>query len=198
MGQRPPAFSLVSELADSTCRSLMNVCSDFERGQYILGAPLPTGNDPRVLESIARCIVATEFFVFSRVLEMVDEYVTKSENRILSALYKQQATKIDSSWQSTINAARDYLDLDILAIAPYDRLMAYVEVRNAVMHGNGSLTRRQLRDTNVIKKLELIHVRVLQGRLEAEPRRLLNAARDCRSFVVGLDGITWSPPPMRW
>jgi hypothetical protein len=197
MGEPARSPAVLSEFADSTCRSLMAVCSDFER-RAIRDESWPGGSGGSgVLDSIVRCVGATEFFVFSRVPTLVDKHVNESANRMLSALYKQQASKMDSSWKSTVSAARDYLGIDIAAISPYDRVMAYVEVRNAAMHGNGALTKRQVRDAGVLGKLHSIGVNVRQGQLEVLPENLPRAARDCRALVVGVDGKTWSAPS-RW
>lgn len=197
MGGSAPAPAVLSGFADNTCRSLMAVCSDFEKQTYVASSAGWTASGQRVLDYIVRCVGVTEFFVFSRVLAVVDEHVAQSDNRMLSALYKQQASKIDSSWQSVVGAARDYLEIDLATIESYDRIMAYIEVRNAAMHGNGALTRRQARDVGVLKKLDSIGVRVRQGLLEMEAEILPRAARDCRSFVVGVDGSTWTSPS-RW
>lgn len=193
MGKQPYSqSSILSEFADTTCRSLAIVCAEFERETLIGSGISKRSRRSRLLDGIARCIGITEYFVFGRIVELVERHVEESGNRMLAALYKQHASKLDNSWQSIVMAADDYLGLTIKGMAQYDQVMAYVEVRNAAMHGNGSLTRRQARDPSVREKIGSIGVRVIQGRLEVEDSHLLLASRDCRSLTTELDGKTWS------
>lgn len=190
MGVRPRSYSesILSQTADAACRSFMSGAAEHER-RFTLNAPRD-----QVFDAIVRIVGATEFFVFTRVIERVDVHVTNLNDRMLTALYKKEAPNIDKTWRNVVTTAVDLLDISISQCASYGDVMGYVELRNAAMHGRGSLTRRQAKDTAVDSKLRTIGVSVSDRNLILPNSIVRDAAMHCRHFVMSVDEITWTAP----
>ena len=180
------AGSILSDEADQTCRALMSASANWERAQ-VEGFD---GQNP--MPSVAQIVGIVEFFTFGRVVQCVDAHVASTSNAMLTALYKQ-AQSIDRTWKSVQSAADDFLGMGLERSRGFSTIMGYVEVRNAAMHGNGKLTRRQIRDQSVIRKLAEVGVEV-DGHQLRLPIDIVNAsARSGCAFVTHLDSISWRP-----
>jgi hypothetical protein len=151
--------------------------------------------DPRVVEILRAtvdCVSAVEHFTHARVRNIVDLHVEGLNDRVASNMYKK-AKDIDSSWQSVRDAAREYLDFDIGKIVDSRRFFGFVDVRNAVMHGNGSLTKLQQRQgAEISQRIDAAGFSLIGLKIAPVAATALGVATSCRAFIIAIDNATWS------
>ncbi|GAB3712593.1 hypothetical protein GCM10027598_19270 [Amycolatopsis oliviviridis] len=190
----------LSESADRATREIMLVAAEWERsfggqlaGVGLQGASVGGATLNLTLASltqISRCVSAVEVFTFDRVMECIDSRVLHVANPILDSLYKDKKKSIDGSWDSIRKAAVNWLEIDFLKIGVYQKIEGYVEVRNATLHAAGKITRRQRGNlAAVIKKMNLVGVKVFGDRLAVKDGCVRECAICCRDFVRELDRL---------
>ena len=186
---RPFSGSVLSEEADAAYRQCMRVAAQLEQSQHDL---ITASMTPSRLTATVDCVSICENFIHSRVREIADRHVENVNDPMLLVLYRQ-SKPIDSSWQSVRDTGRSYLKFDLYAISEWATFAGLIEVRNAALHGAGSLTRQQLKkEEEVIRKISAagfgIHSReVVPG--DATP---LDVAKRCGAMILAVDELTWS------
>jgi hypothetical protein len=65
---------------------------------------------------------------------------------------------------------------------------AAIDVRNSIMHGLGSLTRRQRKDSKIVRKLGTLGISVQGGRLLVRGAHVSRCRELCVEYVRWLDG----------
>lgn len=89
-----------------------------------------------------------------------------------------------SSWQDQKKSYKDWLSVE----EDWKAVERLAEARNAVAHGLGKLTRRQLRSEQSVKsKLKAAGITVDDNRIVLSDENLAAAASACREFIERLD-----------
>ena len=105
-------------------------------------------------------------------------------------LWAGALSRAEGAWKSHVAAWKTWHGLNVGDAPAYERLGAFIEARNAVMHGVGQLTRLQTqRDggARVIQKLGSVGI-VLNGtRLVIVPSVLQTCAATAKEYVLWLD-----------
>jgi hypothetical protein len=131
-----------------------------------------------------RLLSITETFAAELLSREVERAVASGQS--VTALKVADAAVISatSGWQDQQKSYKDWLDVKVDWKA-VDRL---AEARNAVAHGLGKLTKRQLRTKQSVKaKLEAAGIRVEDNRIVLSDKSLAAAASACRDFIERLD-----------
>lgn len=104
------------------------------------------------------------------------------------------------NWDDRYNWLRDAFQVKISGSRPSQDLRALVELRNAILHGGGRLTKKQVRDVPRMVDLENQLLRVLRVQVEGGALRYVGATdalalRVARSFVLALDAAVRTEHP---
>jgi hypothetical protein len=146
-----------------------------------------------LLTQVSRCVSLVEVFTFDRVMQMIDEDVSRINNPILNALYRDKKRSLDGSWESIRQAALDWLGVEFRTIKEYPRIEGYIEIRNSTLHASGNISRRQRNNIiDVTQKLKRVGVPLEGERLTPKKDCVRRAAIECRDFVAGLDQATFT------
>jgi hypothetical protein len=174
---------------------MRSVASYFQwaRSQDSFGARIPArfGFGERVLGSdveavtIAQIVSISEQFSVSRLFSLVESRLDGSTDMALR-VWEQSQDSIESSWDRQAGAWNTYAQIRIKAHASFKALDPFIEVRNAVMHGLGHLTRRQQRRAqSLVPTLVAAGITVDGTRLTLERVNVV----DCREVTVAF--IEW-------
>jgi hypothetical protein len=109
--------------------------------------------------------------------------------RILAALVENALDISSMKWEERKNALR----MHGASVAAFDRWSQFdiaIDVRNAIVHGLGGLTRRQRKDVKIPRKLATLDIYIQGGRIVLEPRHLLQGRDLCVRYVRWLDATT--------
>ncbi len=164
----------------------------------------------RCLEELAqiallahRTQVATEWIIvtcstcveahFDRVINLLIEASQVEDNRLTKSLLAESYDDIFRNWESRLKWLDKGFGVAIAGDRPVQDYRALVELRNAVVHGQGNLTAFQQRNFSKLLTLKRRLTNLL-GVHFAGPKILLpkgiesNIIEICRSVTVCLDG----------
>lgn len=137
--------------------------------------------------TLVRILSITESFTAELITKAIDSAVSRADSASVNWIWEDAAVRGTSSWTEQKKAYKNWLGVreDWKAV---ERL---AEARNAVAHGLGSLTRRQLRNEQSVKdKITAAGIDV-QGRiLIISDEALGQAATACRDLIHRLDLAT--------
>jgi hypothetical protein len=145
--------------------------------------------DPRHSMVLPHLVAVVEEFSRTQLIEqsLLEIDVTKALQRSLWATGESRA---EGTWDGQVGAWREWHGLDLEHGAGYRELRAFVEARNAIMHGLGRLTRKQLRKhggREVIASLNQVGIGVSGGALSFPFSVLPHCAAVGRSFIEWMD-----------
>jgi hypothetical protein len=100
--------------------------------------------------TLLRIISVTESFCAERLLNEVEPVVDPSRHKSVSAIWERAAIGATNSWSDQKLALRDWLGIR-LETSDWRPVEQLVEARNAIAHGLGTLTRRQLRNQEAVR-----------------------------------------------
>ncbi|MEU0151542.1 hypothetical protein [Micromonospora fulviviridis] len=138
----------------------------------------------RCQATLVRLLSITEAFASDMLSREVDRSVVGTGNATATKVADEAVIRGTSSWQDQQKSYKDWLGVreDWKAV---ERL---AEARNAVAHGLGKLTRRQMRSENSVKsKLKAAGITVEDNRIVLSDDSLAAAASACRDFIERLD-----------
>lgn len=126
------------------------------------------------------------------VLRVLIEESDVARHPFLAAMYSELEDHIFQSWTDRFRWLRDGFRVSISGSIPAQDMHTLVELRNCVVHGNGRLTDRQVRDLPKMIELEhqlsrVLRVTVESRRIHLSEQTFVSAVHVCRSFVVALD-----------
>jgi hypothetical protein len=105
-------------------------------------------------------------------------------------IWTRAETQAEGAWKEHIAAWKKWHGLNLREAPGFAALMAFVEARNAIMHGLGQLTKRQMRrdgGREVISKLSSVGIPVIARRLSIDDPVVDNCADTVRSYIHWLD-----------
>jgi hypothetical protein len=118
-----------------------------------------------------------------RMVSIVEIYV----EALLKQLDGERTGRAARGWADVTAALKQRHDIDLHAIASWDKLDACFLVRNAVAHGLGRFTAKQI-ETAVPRKIRILGVPVRDGMVAITAESLDGCSRICQQFVAALDG----------
>lgn len=145
-----------------------------------------THSEPEDL-TVAQMVSVSEYFSISRLFEFIESRLDGS-TEMAYQIWEESQGGIETSWERQVQGWSKYASVSIKADPSYTSLSPYIEVRNAVMHGLGSLTRRQQRRAaTLVPELARAGISVDGTRVELSRDDVL-ACRDATvAFIEWLD-----------
>lgn len=134
----------------------------------------------------------------TRFANAIVDYVAIAESFIVSALLALHDVDEPAvgSWKSREKLWAEHHPMHLNEFAEWDKLLGYVEFRNAVQHGLGSLTERQLgrHKAEVLRQIDAAGIERSGGSLFVTREHVENCERTCRNFIdwVGLESKRFS------
>ncbi|MEV4123166.1 hypothetical protein [Micromonospora sp. NPDC049645] len=126
----------------------------------------------------------TEAFTADLLAREADRAVALSQNTAATRIAEEAVIRATSGWQDQKKAYKDWLGVTE-DWNPVERL---AEARNAVAHGLGKLTKRQLRNEQSVKaKLQAVGISLNNGRIVLSDANLAAATSACRGFIERVD-----------
>lgn len=146
-------------------------------------------SDPRALalqSGFLRLISVVEASVDSLGGELTSRSVSNVDE-VLRLLILEKELAATSTWNSRRRSFKRHHGVDLRKCAEHDRLEGGVEVRNAIAHGLGRLTTRQVLSAETLKHLARVNVTVVNGYVDLCPIHLTECASYCSNFLRSLD-----------
>lgn len=146
-------------------------------------------SDPRDLamqSGFLRLISVVEASVDSLGGELTSRSVS-SLDEVLRLLVLEKELAATSTWDSRRRSFKRHHGVDLRKCAEHDRLEGGIEVRNAIAHGLGRLTTRQVLSAETLKQLARVNVTIVNGSVDLRPTHLTECANYCATFLRSLD-----------
>ncbi|MCG5216157.1 hypothetical protein [Streptosporangium sp. KLBMP 9127] len=134
--------------------------------------------------TLVRLLSITEAFASDLLSREVEHAVVSAQNSIASTLADEAVIRATSSWQEQKKAYKDWLGIS----EDWKSVERLAEARNAVAHGLGKLTKRQMRNEQSVRsKLEAAGIIVDGNTVVLSDESLAEAASACCAFIEKLD-----------
>lgn len=134
--------------------------------------------------TLVRLLSITEAFASDMLWREVNRAVTGARSATATKVADEAVTRSTNTWQDQKRSYKDWLGVE----GDWKAVEQLIEARNAVAHGLGKLTRRQLRSEQSVKsKLEAAGIIVDDNRIVLSDDNLATAASACRDFIERLD-----------
>ena len=150
------------------------------------------GADARTyFDSVVNAVSVTEVYVDGLLGALVNAEVAK-ENQYVRALREDLGEKMFTTWSSRLGWLGRAFEVSIAGSDAQQEMFTVIEVRNAVVHGHGKLTRRQSATLQGVLDLErafwdVCKVNVSGGVLSATDRTAAVVASVSARFIRQLD-----------
>lgn len=143
--------------------------------------------------------IAEEFS--RRLLFAVSDPLVTRDHPLRAELWRLAERQADSTWSRQQSAWKKWHGIDLKQFSGWDELCGFIDARNALMHGLGELTRRQLGADGG----RSVRERMSAAGLVTSGRRLIldgasagNCAAIAGRFIGWLDGETVDIRPARF
>ena len=141
--------------------------------------------------TLVRLLSITESFTAELMTTAVDSAVSRAGSAAVNKIWEDAAIRGTDSWNAQRDAYRNWLGVTV----DWSAAERLAEARNAVAHGLGSLTRRQLRNEQGVKaRLQAAGIDVQGDSLVLSDAALASAAAACRDLIHRVDRATQSRP----
>ncbi|BEL04983.1 hypothetical protein Q0Z83_031740 [Actinoplanes sichuanensis] len=145
------------------------------------------GDDPvqnRCQATLIRLLSITEAFTADLLAREADRAVALSQNTAAARIAEDAVIRATSGWLDQEKAYKDWLGVR----EDWNAVVRLAEARNAVAHGLGKLTKRQLRTEQRVKdRLQAAGISLNNGRIVLSDTNLAAATSACRDFIERVD-----------
>lgn len=117
-----------------------------------------------------------------RMVSIVEIYV----EALLGHLVGEGPRRAPGGWSEVVALLKRHCDIDVRDVAAWEKLEACILVRNAVAHGLGRFTAKQL-EKGAPRKVRIVGVPVRDGAVVITATSLVDCADICRAFIEELD-----------
>lgn len=144
--------------------------------------------------TLVRLMSITESFAAQLLLREVDKAAARAASASIDSVWEDAAIKGTNSWREQKVAYKNWLGVD----TDWQAVEGLAEARNAVAHGLGTLTRRQLRNKQSVRaKLKRAGISMVGIRIVLSDAALASAAADCRDLMHRID-LAVQARPLRY
>lgn len=196
--------AVLSPTGEVTVRQLMSTLAEHRRSEATLSGHraigrlevLPTDSvksRARREGVLVRVVTVTEAYVHGQLQRRLHPQAPSPRTTLVEDLYGQAEDHATSSWDNAATFYKKYVgDTRIKQYPEWAKVNAVIEARNAVVHGLGRFTPRQIRrqlPASVAPHLIALKfdVNVAQARLHVTGEALETTTRLLRSYVEWLD-----------
>jgi len=131
-----------------------------------------------VQATFLRLVSVTEATVDALGTELTNRDL-RSIDAVIRLLILEKELAAASNWPSRRKSFKRHHKVDLQKCAEHGRLEGAIEVRNAIAHGLGSLTTRQLHSVETPKALAKVNVTVADGFVDLRAVHV----HDCHSYL---------------
>ncbi len=137
--------------------------------------------------TFVRIMSITESFCASRLIALGENLVNPPEGSLVAKLWEDAALDATRTWEEQKRAFKSWLNVK----PDWTQIEDLAEARNAVAHGLGTLTRRQLKNRDsTMNKLKRTGIAVNEDRLLLAEDDLSRAVIRCSELIQELDRLT--------
>ena len=143
-------------------------------------------------------VAIAEDFVRTSLMDWSEKSMPARPSRLVQALWAAGQKETERSWDDVRGAFSKWHGISLSAFPQYDDFQACVDARNAIVHGVGYLTPRQLRRDVAALRKRLIGFGIsLSGtQLILDEPSIRNCAITCREFILWTDlNLQGQPAP---
>lgn len=134
--------------------------------------------------TLLRLVSITEAFCADQLYELGEIHVRPSETPARASIWDRAADDALGSWPKIRASYKAWFSIT----PPWGAIEDLIEVRNAIAHGLGHLTRRQRKSEQSTRdKISRAGIRLDGDRVILEEVDLTTAARTCRELIQALD-----------
>jgi hypothetical protein len=150
---------------------------------------LPSGNIPdteqiQCQSTLVRLLSITESFASQLLLKEIDRVAARARSVAIDRIWDDAAARGINTWNEQKESYAKWLGVTV----DWKVVERLAEARNAVAHGLGTLTRRQLRkEASVRNKLREAGIELDGIRIMLSDAAISSAAGDCRDLIHRLD-----------
>jgi hypothetical protein len=184
---------VVSERAETASR-LINLTLGLHRTQLVtvstgaspprLGDPFFDGTQVQRQATWLRMISVTENFCADRLLEAAEAEIVPSESVVRSLVWDKASTVAIGSWPAMKEAYNSWFGVK----PDWAGVEALIQVRNAIAHGLGELTRLQLRKRpSTAASINRAGVVLADNRIILSEENMQDARDCCAKLIESLD-----------
>lgn len=140
----------------------------------------------RIEDALTRFMAIADEYTFGLLVDLTEARLgTDSVTEVLWEFYIERET---DSWKRRFGSWKALHGVSIPSFPRYDRLLGYIEARNAIAHGLGSLTRKQQKSKDkTIAHLRAARIGLTDLRLALVEDHALECAALIRAFIEWLD-----------
>jgi hypothetical protein len=168
--------------------SFMPAKSPMKTGRLRGTAGVVTSEPSRYLVLPHLVAIAEEFSRWL-LLTKTQSHVPR-DRPVLEQLWVKVENQAEGRWEDHLNAWKDWHQLALASEPIYQDLQPFIQARNAIMHGLGHLTRKQVRgnqETAVRGLLKSVKIEVVGTALVVSAAAVSRCADACKRFVTELD-----------
>jgi len=191
---------VVSERADQSLIRVNRALAHFRRQTERLLAGAEFGVAPRQAigaqsaattiydsqDAILRIVAIGEDFSIARLVERMDQILPQDPTVL--KLWDAELARSGDAWEKRSELWKQYLAVDIGEFPGRDPLRGFIAARNAIAHGLGSLTRKQLqKKQRIVGSLNAAGIEVHGEAIVVNASHVEECARVVKSFIQWLD-----------
>lgn len=182
------AGQLMRELADFRRRSEAE--QTVRRGRLVANR-IASGSMPLSYSAVSSMVAIAEGF-FVETLRTSVESAFSVQTQLMQDAEAFAVKQIESTWPERLKRLKQWFGINHLAADddPVAKLLIFVDARNAIAHGLGALTSRQLSNDggkSTIKSLRSVGIELTDGVLFIDPLAVERCAMNCRKSILWLD-----------
>lgn len=145
---------------------------------------IPDTEQIQCQSTLVRLLSITESFASQLLLREIDKVAARARSVAIDRIWDDAAVKGTNTWNEQRDSYANWLGVKV----DWKVVERLAEARNAVAHGLGTLTRRQLRkEASVRSKLKEAGIPLTGIRIVLSDAALSSAANDCRGLIYSLD-----------
>jgi hypothetical protein len=144
----------------------------------------------RAQATLVRLVSIAEAFVATQLASRLEGELPGPRKRLVESIFVNAEDRALATWPNLKEHYQNWIGIKFSDSSPlWLQLDAFINGRNAIMHGLGELTRRQARKNlpQLETNLRSVGLIVHGGRITIPTNALQTASRVCRDFIHWLD-----------
>jgi hypothetical protein len=164
--------------------------SILHHARLLIGSPSTTReawSGYQTEDALTRVVSIADEFTFGLFIEVAEARLPVDPR--VEVLWERYVERDADTWTQRFGAWENLHRVPIKTFPRYDRLLGFIDARNAIVHGLGSLTRKQLKTRHkVTGHLKSAGIGLSGTRLVLAPQHVRDCAAVVRGLIEWLDG----------